>query len=641
MRNRRRWIAGVSGVLVGLSLAACGVLGGRAGQTPAQGEAGTGQPGAAGEQPGETVPSATATPFKSELVICAPDDPDTLYDLADPVAAAILRLVSPPAAVYGEDYVAEPGSLLSLPGVEDGSLRVNEDGSITVRLHYRSDLVWSDGHPFDPVTDPALGLSLPALPSAPTFEVLDVQVGDASIEVTAAPGVEYPYVPSRPPLPHHVFGQQVDAQALADEGYTRLLNPTLGPYYLSEVRQDDQSMVFAANPHYPGAEALIPVLRLRFIPDPNRIAAELLGGGCDVALDGSLSVDQLAALLEAQNNGQTRLYIRPGPVYERAIFNTYPDPFSGQVPYFADARVRQAFVYAVDRAALGQGAFGSAGVPLDSWIPPQHWAYPGPEALTVYPYDPATAAALLDQAGWVDLDGDGTREYHGQGGVYACQRGEWHIEAETPLAPTLLIPAGDALRQQIASRLQTGLAQVGVNLNVQPVEPGVMFAPDGPITHRAFDVALLSGVARPDPGGIGQWVGADVYRHPLELTVVHRWDLADRWLTSEQLVELLAPNNVPGPENDYQGQNFAGWCSEAANVAIVEANLALSLDERKAFYAQQQALFTQEVPEMPLFARPRIAASAPYVCGIRPGPYDPLTWNVDSWYFDESGACGR
>jgi ABC-type transport system substrate-binding protein len=104
---------------------------------------------------------------------------------------------------------------------------------------------------------------------------------------------------------------------------------------------------------------------------------------------------------------------------------------------------------------------------------------------------------------------------------------------------------------------------------------------------------------------------------------------------------LLAPSNIPSAANDFQGQNYVGWCNEAGNTAIVQATLALSLPERQSFYAQQQAVFTADVPTIPLFARLRVAASAPYVCGIDLNAPNPMLWNLDQWYFDESGACLR
>ena len=653
MSNRWRWgvrrgevaragpsgraLIGVCGVvLAGLLLAGCiGVGGPAAGGGPVEPEQAGESPPATGQLP---EPTGTPAPFKTELVLCAVTEPASLLGDESAVAGELLPALVPQAAVFGEGYTATSDLLAALPSPEDGTLRRNEDGTLTVTLRYRDDLVWSDGEPFT-ADDALLGLSLPAPPSAPMFDVLEAQpVDDLTLEVTAAPGAEYPYVPSQPPLPVHVLGAEIAPAAFLSGDYARMPDPTLGPYSVSGWVQGSH-ILLQANPYSSGVGSRIPVVRVRFLPDSSAVWGELTSGGCDLALEDAFTLDQLPALLESQNAGQLRAYVRPGSVYERVIFNTYPWP-SARPPYFADARVRQAFAYAVDRDALAQGLFGGAVSPLDSWLPPDHWAYAGEGTLPAYPFDPGRAAALLEEAGWSDLDGDGTREYSGAGGTYACQRGEWTIEPGTLLAPMLVIPAGDPLREQIALQMQASLAQVGVNLQVQPLDPALMFAASGPIVRREFDLALFAALTRPDPGGIEQWVGADVFRHPLERTVVHRWDLESRWLTSEQLVERLALNNVPGPENDYQGQNYSGWCNEAADVAIVEAALSFDLQERAAFYAQQQAIFAQELPVLPLFPRPRLAASAPYVCGVRPGPYDPLTWNIATWSFDESGTCG-
>ncbi len=630
MQHWRRQRVAVWGVfLVCLLLAACGG-GGDSGSIAGDAALATGPTTTA-----ELAPTQTPSPFKEELVICASDAPDRLYGSADPVAEAILRTVSMPAAVYGESYMAEPGLLASLPNSSDGSLRRNDDGTLTIVLHYRDDLVWSDGQPFS-VDDALLGLSLPASPYAPSFGVLDAWGSDMGIEATVTEGAAYPYVPSQPPLPTHVLGDQVDVDVLVGDADAQLLNPSLGPYFLQEV-QSDGSLLFASNPHYTGADLRIPAVHFRFIGDPAQILAELTSGGCDVVLDDNLSFDQLPDLLAAQQGGKVRAYAWPGTVWDQLVFNTYAAD-SSRVLYFADVRVRQAVAYAFDRTTLAQATWDSISPVLDSWLPPDHWAYVH-DGLTSYSVDRAVAANLLDEAGWIDQDGDGTREYHSAGGAYTCQRGEWRIAEGTPFSPELLMAADDPLRVQIAQQLQNDLAQLGIHVQVRASDPDVLFASDGPVVRRDFDMIVLAGLTRPDPGGINQWVGVDVFRHPLEQTVVHRWDLAERWLISEQLVERLALSNIPGSASDYQGQNYSGWCDEQANIAIVEANLAQDLAERQAFYAQHQVIFTQQAPLVPLFARPRLAASASYVCGILPGPYDPLTWNIAAWYFDEKGLC--
>ncbi len=627
----RRCLFGL--VLITLFLSGCSLFGQEAETQPEPAEEGeTGET----SEPSEIPPTETPEPFKPELVICAASEPEAIIGSNHPTAAVLLPLVAPQAAVYGSDYVAQPGDLLTaLPTVEGGQLSRNDDGTLSVSLSYNYDLAWSDGEPFS-LSDAQVGLTLPAASLAPRFDVVDSTQGDVALSVTAAPGVEYPYVPSQPPLPVHVLGEGVDPNVVLGSDYARLVNPSLGPYYVAEWVSGSH-VLLQANPHYPGRlEIQNPTVRVRFMIDPNQAVDEVVSGGCDLVLDEALTRDQYRALMVGS---AARALAYSSSIYERVIFNTRPGPF-GRPAYFADPRVRQAVAYAIDRETLLQETYGAMVPVLDGWISSDHWASAQVGGLTHYAPDLATAASLLDQAGWQDLNGDGTREYHGEGGgLYNCQLGEWTVAEETALSPLLVFPEGDALRAQIAEKIRADLAQIGISVQVQPVSAAVMFSTSGPLAQQQFDMALTADLTRPDPTGISQWVGGEVYMHPLELRPVHRWELEDRWLTSEQQVEVLAYDNMPGAANDYQGKNFSGWCSDRANIAIVEANLPLNIAERQPFYAEQQAIVAQEVPVLPLFYRPQIALTAGYLCGVDPVPFGPVTWNITSWYFNENGAC--
>lgn len=577
-------------------------------------------------------PSASPTPFKSELVICATSEPDRLLLAQSPVGQNIERALVRPAVSYGVGYMAQSDLLLALPSEADGSLRRNDDGTLSVILHYRADLVWSDGEPFK-TADAVLGFKAPN-PDGDTA-VLDAQEGDAlSVFLRLPATTEYPYMPDTSPLPSHIIGS-VDPATVLASGYARLMNPTLGPYYVSEWTAG-QSIVLQANPYYSPAP-IIPTVRFQFGVESALLINKLTSEECDAALNDSLTLDHLPALMQPLASGAGRRDIRPGSVNDQIVFNTYTVP-SPRVAYFADSRVRQAVAFAFDRAALGEALWQGAMPLMDSWLPSEHWAYT-PGGFSSYSLDIARAQSLLDQAGWMDQNGDGVREYHGEGGEYACQRGSWQIAPDTPLTPVVLLPTGDPVRAQIADRIKADLAQVGIAVQVQPVDPSNLFAAGGPVIRRDFDLALLTAVTRPDPGGINAWVGADVFLHPINKTPVHRWELEDRWLTSDQLVERLALSNIPSEANDFQGQNYAGWCNEQADLIMVQANRSLDTKARVALYAQHQQMLAADVPILPLFARPRLVAGAMTICGIQPGPFDPVTWNLESWSFDSLGQC--
>jgi ABC-type transport system substrate-binding protein len=603
--------------LLAAFLAACGVLGG--------GEGVTQPPEAVTQQPTEgPPPTPTPEPFKTNLVMCTAEPvPTSAYGDPSAAAQAVYDLTTPRAVRYGDDYVAEAGELLTeLPTFENGGVVQNDDGTFTIRLSYNTGFTWSDGEPFT-LEDARRGLLEPASPFGPRIDVRDAVIdGDSTIIITAGPNAEYPYVPSQPPLPTHIIAE-------GEAGQRPSTTPSLGIY--SVQGEQDGTLTFAPNEFYTGT---IPFQQasLRVLADANTAFAELQSGNCDLVLDGSLGQFQVDLL----DITEVTLAIWPGQTHERILFNTYIPPESARVPYFADARVRQAMALAINHRQMSNFMTDGIGTVFDSWLPAEHWAYAGGVPTD---HDPAAAQALLREAGWQDSNGDGALDYQGGGGTYACQRGEWSIEPGTTFEPVLLIPADDFLRDNIAGQLERDLAEVGIALTVERVPADDLFGPESPLLRRSFDWVLFSDVTRPDPGGVRQWVGADVYRHPTELNVVHRWQLEERWLQTGQLVERLALDNTPSTFNDFQGQNYGGWCHEEANIAIVEANLPRPTAERVSFYATHQQVFAEEVPSLPLFGRPRVAAHASYLCGVTPGPVEPLTWNASQWRFDETGAC--
>jgi ABC-type transport system substrate-binding protein len=66
---------------------------------------------------------------------------------------------------------------------------------------------------------------------------------------------------------------------------------------------------------------------------------------------------------------------------------------------------------------------------------------------------------------------------------------------------------------------------------------------------------------------------------------------------------LYACDQIPFPENGWEGQNAMGWCNEAASTNIKLANNTLVKDDRIAAYKIVQQEFTKDVPSIPLFNR--------------------------------------
>jgi peptide/nickel transport system substrate-binding protein len=118
-------------------------------------------------------------------------------------------------------------------------------------------------------------------------------------------------------------------------------------------------------------------------------------------------------------------------------------------PIFADARVRQALTMAMNRRAVVD-AIRPGEIPGRTTVRPFDWMYDESIAL---PYDPAAAASLLEQAGWIDRDGNGVRE----------------DENGTPLRFTALTVVGTD-REDILTVLQSQLREVGAEMLPRPLE---------------------------------------------------------------------------------------------------------------------------------------------------------------------------
>jgi peptide/nickel transport system substrate-binding protein len=78
-----------------------------------------------------------------------------------------------------------------------------------------------------------------------------------------------------------------------------------------------------------------------------------------------------------------------------------------------NVNVRKAMILAVNQAELAQTAFQSLGQPAYGVVSPSTWGY-SPESASLYKFDLEESGRLLDEAGWVDADGDGVREKDGE-----------------------------------------------------------------------------------------------------------------------------------------------------------------------------------------------------------------------------------
>lgn len=605
-------------------------------------------------------PTASAAPPETRvLTICLGQEPDTLfpYDAPNAAARSVLSALYDGPMDY-EGYALRPVILQKLPALADGdavitpvpvragsevvdasglpvtldagvrvrpsgcradSCAVTYDGQsplamdqLVVTFRLRPGLRWSDGTPLT-AADSVLGYrAAAASPRAPQYVIERTQTYEAADELTVQwwgkPGFLDPDYAKNfwLPLPAHRLGTIPPAELAASEAAARA--PIgWGPYVLEEW-SPGQALRFARNPYYFRAAEGLPrfdALVFRIMTDSQEALGELLTGGCDL-LDPSVRLDaQVGLLARLAADGQLQAFFVPTATFERLDFGLRPAAYDGgYVPgqdppaLLADRRTRQAIAHCVDRARIVQEVlYGQSVVPA-GFLPADHpLAAPG---LTVYNYDPVAGRALLEQAGWRDLDGNP-----------ATPLEAWDVAGVTrgTLLKLELITTGAAQRRQIAELLRGMLAGCGIQLEVTYLDQAQFYAPGpgGRLFGRDFQLAGLA-MSVQDNG------------FPCE------------WYTTA---------SIPSAGNFWIGTNLSGFSDAAYDAACARARSSLA-DESAYWQAltEAQRLLQENLPSLPLFQRLKIAAAQTDLCGLRLHPVliAPELQSLES--LGRGGECG-
>lgn len=199
-----------------------------------------------------------------------------------------------------------------------------------------------------------------------------------------------------------------------------------GPYRFVEY-QKGQRLVVERFDGYWGEPAGYDRVTFRFIPDGNTRVLALRGGEVDIAVQ----VPREAIREVASIPGVRLLKSRAGAYHALYVM------LNGTAPYDlgADAAIRRAVAYAINRDAIIDDVWAGAAEPNTTFIPA---GVLGPHASEIQgvPYDPARAAAILDEAGW-QRGPDGIREKNGRRLSLTLVAGFPNADAHRPL-PELL-----------------------------------------------------------------------------------------------------------------------------------------------------------------------------------------------------------
>ncbi|GAB4467471.1 MAG: peptide ABC transporter substrate-binding protein [Anaerolineae bacterium] len=363
------------------------------------------------------------------------------------------------------------------------SWTVSADG-LTYTFTLRDDVTWHDGEPFT-AADVDFTMALLRDPHFPGPRVLGefwrtvetYIVDERTVRfVLTQPLTSFPEYAGVGLLPAHWLAG-VDAAALPDDPFN-LAPVGTGPLRWLGVEPRDNVEVVRLEPYagFYDPQRRVTLEAVEFYAYEGASSA-FRALGTDVLAMGGLSASQLDAALTSP---LVNVYSSRLPVYGVVIFNQGD---SERLPFFQEEKVRRALVQALDREALIAGVMGRQAMTAVSPILPGSWA--AHPSLAPLPYDPAAAAALLDEAGW-GLNGT-TREREG-----------------VRLAFTLLVSSRDVHRD-LGEQIAAAWRDLGVDVTVRTVTDAQLAAQLQPDDEglRPYDAALvelgLGGFADPDP----------------------------------------------------------------------------------------------------------------------------------------------
>jgi peptide/nickel transport system substrate-binding protein len=305
------------------------------------------------------------------------------------------------------DY--QPQLAVEQIAVEKGTWKVNPDGSMDVTWRIHPNVVWHDGTPFtteDMVfafnarRDPEIGARIPGRPdliesvSTPDAHTMVVHWSALYVNADRAEGFE--------PAPRHLLESlyKSDKAGLANSPYLTTQFVGLGAYRLARWDRGSHMEFAPFEGHYRGRPRLDGVV-VRFLGDPNTMAANILSGTVDILLPEGVGLDSALEIRRRwEGTGNEVRFDFEGDL--EMIDSQHRREAARPANGLTNRVVREAFYRAIDRQALTEAINEGFAPVADSWFSPTDARRAEVEsAIPQYPYDLARAQQLLASVGWV------------------------------------------------------------------------------------------------------------------------------------------------------------------------------------------------------------------------------------------------
>lgn len=462
---------------------------------------------------------------------------------------------------------------------------VSDDGLVWT-FYLRDDAVWSDGEAIDAndfkFTYDAIASDLVEtvrksnVEQIESIEVLD----DYTVEVTFAEvNCDGLFDLVLRWLPSHLYAEDFSDVMTSPENEEPSVSG--GEFVFQSWTRDDNT-VLVRNDTYWGGAPLMDGRITKVVPDPGARLAQLQSNEVStIAVQpeqlATVNADPNVEIYNFQDDGYDYIALnmadpenpQPGQDEDGNLVEQDPHPILG------DVTVRKAIAQAldyqsiIDSVYLGQGYTMAANV-----LPAIEWAFD--ESLEPYTYDPEAASALLEEAGWVDSDGDGVREKDGE-----------------TLSLSLLTNAGNTTREDLGVLVQDQLNSIGFQIDFQAIEFGAMI---DEMLGQTYDMVIIGWT------GLGSDPNDDSFWH--------------------------TQFDTPG-----SGFNFVSYHNPEID-QLLEDGVAVpgcATEERAPFYYDIQQIIHDDVPYVFIAGSVDNTGYRSEWGGIDPGPWD-FNWNIEEWY---------
>jgi peptide/nickel transport system substrate-binding protein len=426
-------------------------------------------------------------------------------------------------------------------GILAEKFSISEDG-LVIYFKLRDNIWFSDGHPittddviftYNTITDP----NVDAAGYANYFRDVDhyEKINDKEIKfyMKRVYFLSLGYLGGITIYPEHIYKYK-DAREFNE----RRSAPIGSGPYVFEKWDVGRQIVLRRSENYWGPKPKIKKLVFPFITNSTAELQALLSGQIDYMRP---MPDQYA---EKSNDDSFKKDFYCLSYWDAANTGYFWIGWNEDKPFFADKKVRLAMTYLIDRESIIKNILRNP----EAQIPTGNFYIYGKQTdpnIKPWPYDPEKAKKLLDEAGWIDHDGDGIRDKNG-----------------VPFRFKYMIAADMALHEQIAKLVKDAAASAGIEVILDPYEWSVF---SQKVRDREFDAVSMAwgGMVEEDPYQI--WHSSQIGKG---------------------------------------GSNYIGFRNAKADALIEQARQTLDPDKRNALYHEFHRILHEEQPYTFIYTRP-------------------------------------